>query len=112
MEGESREGFAFAQENVGIALVITQQHVIAWLMLLDEMVLQQQRLTLGMGQGHLNVANLLHQGALTQGGVGFLEIAAHPLLETARLTHIENLARGIEHAIDPGCRRQFTHQVH
>ena len=105
MEAQLRKGFA-GEADVGIALVVAEQDVVARLVCLDQVVLEQQRLAFGPGDGGLHAGDLRdHQGDPRLQRAA-LEVARHPLLEVARLADIEDAALGIEHPVDARAVRQ------
>ena len=92
----ARESFAQRQLDVGISLVIAQQHVEARLSLLDEIVLQRQRLFFVVNDDVLDVCRLAHQRACLGLDLDPLhEIRAHPRPQTLRLANVDDLALGV-----------------
>ena len=99
---DHREGMLRRDQDVGEAFVVAQQHVVARFQLLDEVLLQQQRLCLrprcqehhrrGFGDHPLDPAGM----------AGRAGVAGHARLEVARLAHIEHAALCIEHPVHPG----------
>ena len=57
-EGDARVGVAHRQLQVGIGLVVAEQDVVAGPLALDPVVLQQQRLGLGVGDDELQLRGL------------------------------------------------------
>ena len=103
----ARKALAQRQLDVGISLVIAQQHVEARFTLLDEVVLQRQRLFFVVNDDVLDVGRLEDQRA----GLGLdldalHEIRAHPRPQTLRLADVDDLALGVLVQIDPGPQRQ------
>ncbi len=87
-------------DDPGIGFVIAQQHVVARLVLLDEVVLEDQCLGLGVGHRHLNIGDLAHQGAgLDAVDVG-PKVGGKPLFQILGLAHIDDGATAVIHAID------------
>ena len=99
MEAQLREAFA-GQAQVRIALVIAEDDVVARLVRLDQVVLQQQRLGFRTRHRRLDPRHLRDHQRGARRVAGLLEIAGDALLQVARLAHIECLAGGTEHAID------------
>jgi hypothetical protein len=69
--------------------------------LLDEVVLEQQRLALGAGHRHLDVRDLAdhhHQAAVQRPA----EVARHPALQVLGLADVEHRALRVQHAVDAG----------
>src|SRR4029077_4069634 len=102
VEGEPREAVLVAQMDRGKALVIAQHDVEAWLVRLDEVVLEQQRLGLGVGDRDLDGRDLLHERLHLGIDVARGEVRAHAILQAPRLADIEQLLLRPEHAIDAG----------
>ena len=84
----------------GIALVVLQQDVVVGLMALDEGVFQHQGLKLAVGDDDVEVRHLFHHGCHL-GQMLPVEIAADPVFELFGLAHIDDLAPGVQHDIDP-----------
>ena len=95
-----RKGMLEAQHDLGKGLVVAQQHIVARLELLDEVLLQKQRLGFRPGGEEHHRGGLgdhpRNPGAVASG----LGVGRHPLAQAARLADVENRAPGIEHAID------------
>ena len=100
VEREPRKLLVRREVDVGVALVIAQQDVVARPELLDEVVLQQQGLALGVGHRDLDAGDLADQCLRLDAEPGLAEVARHALLQVARLADIEHLAARIQHAID------------
>ena len=93
------------QHDAGVALVVAQQHVVARLQRLDQLVLQQQRIGLAAGDGGFHPRHLRqhpHDPRRFRRGV---EVAPHAVAQGARLAYVEHAAGVIEHAIH--ARRQW-----
>jgi hypothetical protein len=92
--------------NVGEALVIAQHHVEARLVRLDEVVLEQQRLGLGVRDRDFDGGDLrdqrLYLGIDVPGG----EVGADAVLKAARLADVEELVLRSEHAVHPRAARE------
>ena len=86
----------------GICLGVLQQDVVMRLVLLDEIVLQKQGVSLRIDHGELGVGDLRDQEpGLYIEPFRRDEILGHPLVEVLCLTHINHLPRGIVITIDP-----------
>ncbi len=105
---ELRRLMIAGDQDIGKALVVAQQHIVARLHLLDEIGLEQQRLGLGFRRDEH------HRGGLRDHArdAGRLPlgpgVAGDALLDAARLADIEHLAVGGEHAIDAGAVRRMA----
>src|SRR5689334_16081888 len=80
-------------------------------MLLDEVVLEQQRFGLGVGDGDFDVGDLLDERRDPRFHLARTEVRAHTVLEAARLADVQDLAFAAVHAIDAGPARQRRHQT-
>ncbi len=91
-----------AQQDVGEALVVAQQHVVARPQLLDQVGFEQQRLGFRPRGDELHVRRL---GDHARDGIGVghaARIGRDPVLQVLGLADIEHLAGGIEHPVDAG----------
>ena len=105
MEAQLREAFA-GEAKVGVALVVAEDDVVARLVRLDEIVLEQQRFAFRAGHRRIDPRDLRHHERGARCVFGLLEVARNALPQIARLAHVERLARGIEHAVDTRPVRQ------
>ena len=94
------------QVDVREALVVAQHHVEARLVSLDEVVLEQQRLGVGVGDGDFDGADLRHQRLHLGVDVAGGEVGADPVPEIARLADVQQLLPRAEHAVHAGAARQ------
>ena len=91
----------------GIGLGILQENVVARLVLLDEVVLQQQGVGLGIDHGILRIGDFRHQDArLRREPLGRHEILRHPLVQVLRLPHINHISLGVIIPINAGGMRE------
>src|SRR5207253_11354514 len=110
------ESLAQRQLDIGISLVIAQQQVEARFTLLDEVVLERQRLFFVVNDDVLDVSRLADQRA----GLGLdldplHEIRTHPRPQALRLANVDDLALGVLVEIHSGPERQgsnFFAQIH
>ena len=99
----SGEGLAQRHRDRRVALVVLQPDVEAGTVLLDEIVLQDERLGLARHHDRLDVGDQpLEQLVPRAGGEIAGEVAAHPTPEALRLAHVQHLARGILPEVDAG----------
>ncbi len=91
--------------DVRKALVVPQDDVEPRPVLLDEVVLEQQRLGVGVGDRDLDVRDLLDQREGLRLDLARHEVAADAVLEATRLSHVQQLAFAAVHAIDAGSSR-------
>ena len=100
MKAQPRKLFVGRDVDIRKALVVAKHDVVAGAMLLDQVVLQQERLGLGMGHGHLDRDRVRHQSPglrceLLDGS----EVAGDALLQAARLADVEDASEPIEQPI-------------
>lgn len=79
---------AIGQVHVGIGFVVAQQDVVRRAPLLDQGLLEQQRLGLVGGDGGFNLRDLRHQSGGLRCQPGLAEVAGEALLEVLGLAHI------------------------
>ena len=84
------------QLDVGIGLVVAQQHVEARLVLFDQVALERQRFLLVVQQDVVEVRGFADQAAgLGLGQPLFVEVAPHPRAQALGLAHVQHGARVI-----------------
>ena len=95
--------------QVGEGLVVLEQDVEGWLVLLDEIVFERERLQFIGGDPPGHVRDFRHQ-ALHPGIVPLAgrEVAAHARPQDFGLADVQDLARGAVHQIATGGTRQFV----
>lgn len=86
-----------------IGLGVLQQYIVARFILLDQVVLQEQGVSLTVNDGILDVSNLGYEnpGLEIQAVFGH-EILRDALVQVLGLAYIDNIPRGVVIAIDPG----------
>ena len=87
----------------GVRLGVLQEYVVLGLVLLDEVVLQEERIGLRVHHGELRIGVFANQDACF--GVQPLrrhKILRHPLVQVLGLPHINNLSLGVIISIDAG----------
>jgi hypothetical protein len=110
MEAKLRKRLA-GQADVRIALVVAEEDVVARLLRLDEVVLEQQRLALGARHRRFDSHHLREHHRDPRFVRALLEIARHALLQVARLADVKGFALAVVHPVDAGTMRQRTDQL-
>ena len=108
----ARAGFAArgpGDLQVRIAFVVPKQDVVLGLERLDEVVFQQQGLSLGAHHGGLHARDLAHHVANARAPMVTVKIGRHPLFKLVGLAHVQHLIMRIKIAVYPGERRQGCH---
>ena len=95
-----------ADAQVRVALVVTEQDVVARPQRLDEVVLQQQRLGLRADGGGVDAHDARHHPGDARTGQVLAEVRTHPLAQVTRLADVHHLVMGVDHPVDPRQRRQ------
>ncbi len=94
-EVDARVVLVEADADVGVRLVVAQPDVVDGPVALDELLLGEQRLGLGLGRDELDVADLAdHRGARAA------EVAADALADRERLADVEDLAAPVAEQVD------------
>lgn len=83
-------------------LVVLQVQIVTGLVLLDQGVLQQQRLFFSVGHSKFNVSDPRHQEANLRTSIRTAEIIADPLAQVAPLADIQDCPGIIPHQVDAG----------
>ena len=113
---DARKALGRRELDVGIALVVAQQNVIARLLLLDQVVFERQRLALVGHDDVLDIDGLAQQAAgLGVFGGAVEKVGAHPGPQVLGLADVNDLAFGVLVEIHAGIGRQsanFLVQVH
>ena len=91
---DARKFFKRRVADVGIGLVVAQQHVEFRLVLLDEVVFERQRFFFVVDDDVIHVGNFADEragfGVLP---IGLEKVGAHAAAQRARLAHVEDRAR-------------------
>jgi hypothetical protein len=102
-DGHLGEGVAPMDLDIGVALVILKAHVVARLVALDQVHLEDQRLQLGGDHDPLDVGDLAHElvgfGMLVG---GIVEVRAHPGAQIDRLADVDDPPGFILHQVAAG----------
>ncbi len=112
----ARIALAHGELDVRISFVVAQEDVVARLLLLDEVVLERQRLFFVADDDVFNIDSLTEEAA----GFGILvgssdEVRTYPRAEVLGLSHVDNLAFGVlveVHAGGGGKGADFLVQIH
>ena len=94
-----RIGVLKADQNIRETLVVAQKHVVARLELLNEVLLQKQRLGLGLGREKHHRRGFRDHARNTPRMPGPPRVIRHPRPQVSRLADIENPGLRIEHSI-------------
>ena len=90
-----------------MVLVVPEEDVEARLVALDEVVLEGERLHLGVGDHEVEVRDLRHHvAALGVDGAAGLEIRPHAVAEHTGLADVEDVALGVLEHVHAGTDRQ------
>ncbi len=103
---DARESLAGRQLQIGVVLVVAQQDVVARRALLDQVVLERQRLHDRVGDDDLEALRLVEQRVDPRAGAVGAEVAADAVAQHARLADVERLAGVVEVHVDPGLLRK------
>ena len=88
-----------AQKNERIGFVVPQQNIVLGLMLLDQVVLEDQRLRFGMRDGKLDGTDMAHQGSGLLAARIAPKIGAQTFGEILGLADVQDAACLIQHPI-------------
>ena len=107
LDGEAGVALTHRQADVGVALVVLQQDVVAGFMALDEGVFQHQGLKLRVGHDGIEVVDLGHHGPGLFRVAGLVvEVLADPVFQGLGLAHIDDRPLFVHHQVDPGLKRE------
>jgi hypothetical protein len=95
-----REGVVAVTRMFGKRLVVAQQHVVARLQLLDEVLFEQQRLGLGPCREEHHRRGVADHPFDPRRVVTGPGIVRHPRLQVPRLSDVEHRPLPVEHAVD------------
>ena len=104
-DADLREILLPVELDVGIGFVVAQADVEAGPVALDQLVFEDQRLQLGVGDDPLQVGDLGHQAAGLGIAIG-LEVRPDAILQHHRLADVNHLAVGRAVEVDPRPLRQ------
>ncbi len=93
---------AGGQLQVGVVLVVAQEDVVAGILLLDQVVLERQRLDHRVGDDGLEPCRLVEERVDARAHALRAEVAAHPVPEHARLADVQGFTRLVRVDVDPG----------
>ena len=93
---ENLRELVLAHANPRIGLGVLQKDIVARLELLDQIILQQQRICLRLHDSVLRIGDLGHHHcSLAREPVRRHEILRHPLMQVLCLTHINHIPLGV-----------------
>lgn len=105
--GENSRKRFLLNANPWKGLIVFQQDIVAWLVLLDEVVLQQQRIKLRLNYNVLDVVNFPNQKSGFTTVISILgEVGPHPLSQIFCLAYIDEIALRVEVLIHARIARQ------
>ena len=90
----------------GIVLVVAQQDVVARRSLLDEVVLERQRLDDRVGDDHFEARRFIEQRVVARAHAVGAEVRARPIAQGPRLADVERLAFRVVVEVDARLLRQ------
>ena len=100
---EARVVLLEGQPEVGMILVVAEADVVQRLVALDEVVLESQRLHLGVGDHELEIGDVLdHPGLVELRRAGSLEVRPHPVAQHPGLADVDDRAVYALEQVDPG----------
>jgi hypothetical protein len=102
----ARERLGGGELQVGIVLVVAQQDVVSRRPLLDQVVLERQRLHHRVGHDDRDARNLVEQRVGLRAGAVGAEIAADPISEAAGLADVDGIPCRVRVEIHPRLLRQ------
>ena len=105
----ARKRFGRRQLQIRVVLVVAQQDVVARVALLDQVVLERQRLDDRVGDDDVEPRGFVEQRVVTRTGAVGAEIAADAVAQRSRLADVQRLAGGVGVQIDAGLMRQPRH---
>ena len=97
---DSRKRFGCRQLEIGIVLVVPEEDVELGHALLDEVVLERERLHDRIGHDHLDRRDLVDQRFVTRAEPPCRKVAAHAVPQHARLADVDRLAGGVAPEVD------------
>jgi hypothetical protein len=102
---DHRRRLARRDQDVGERLVVAQQHVEARAQPLDQVGFEEERFGLGRGRNELDGRGRRNHAHDARGMAGLARIRRYPFADALGLADVEDLALGVEHAIDAGAGR-------
>ena len=104
-ELKAGEGFGGIDPDVVVGFVVPEIDVVARPVLLDQVVLKDQRLLFRPGENEIEIPDSGNEEGDHRPRVGAGEIGPDPRLQVPRLPHVENLPGAVPHQIDAGAPR-------
>ncbi len=106
MELQARKLVPCRDINVRITLVVPEDDVELRPVLLDQVVLEDQRLGLGIRHRDLDFRDKLHHGSRLYRVVAASEVARDAFLQISCLADVKDLVLCVEHPVHTGTVRQ------
>ena len=110
MKLQPRKAVLGRHVDVGITLVIAQNDIETWLVLLDQVVFENQSLGLGVGDRDLYICDQVHHSRRFDGIMAAMKIARYALSQVTRFANVNDFVLRIEHAIDARPMRQGSQE--
>ena len=98
---DAREFMVGAQQDEGEAFVVAQQHVVRRAIALDQLRLEQQRLSLVVGRDDRHRPGLRHHPLEPLRQVVDLRIISNAVLKRTRLADVQHVAARVLHPVHP-----------
>ena len=101
-ELKTGKGFGRIDPNIVVGFIVPEINVVAWPVLLDQVVLKDQRLFFRSGENKLHIPDSGNEEGDHRPRVGLGEIGPDPRLQIPGLAHIDDLSGSVLHQIDAG----------
>ena len=92
-------------QDVWKGFVVTEQHIKSWPQTLDQIGLEQQRFSLGLGGHEFQCRRRRNHAGDAAVVPSWPRVSCHPFLDVLGLADIEHVTLGTDHAVYAGCRR-------
>src|SRR4030095_2353478 len=105
---DSRPEVLCSDLDAQITLIVFEPDIVAWLILLDQIVFENQRFFVVAGDQCFNIFDAPHQKLDLRSLVWTIEIAAPAAAQVLGLADVDDLAAPVPHEVDPGPGRQIS----